>query len=427
VSPVAAMTFLAILTQIAAGQDPLKSALELNRLDTLIELAEARRDCSRIAGSLAKLDEGKFDAASDKTLERLRLQLNAAEGTLRDLRAQEPSDETKKRIALTEARVAALSEKVKLAQTSLREYFKKELVDSRGDEKRLMAKLKEIQSELDRPPTPVPPQAQPSTVAQPPAPAPPTAPAKVPEPPATLVNPKDSLQYAWIPPGSFKMGCVPNDHHCEKDEYPPHEVTIKSGFWITNSEVTVNAYVFQFKREPPKTETNPKWKYTDLPVTKVKWQDAEDYCEWVGGRLPTEAEWEYAARGGARDDRIYPWGSEFDPDRCNSTKYHKRRKVFPEATPVRIFNANGWNLFDMIGNVREWTWNVYTPDGYSGEESSTDPRASAPGKDRVVRGGSFGDGEKQLRTSARGHLAPEKFDNQTGFRCVITGNQIAAK
>jgi formylglycine-generating enzyme required for sulfatase activity len=223
------------------------------------------------------------------------------------------------------------------------------------------------------------------------------------------------------------MGCVPDDHRCEKDELPRHEVAIKPGFWITTTEVTVNAYVYQFKREPPKTETNPRWKYTDLPVTKVKWQDAEDYCEWVGGRLPTEAQWEYAARGGATDDRTYPWGNKFDANRCNSEKYKARRKVYPEATPVSIFPANGWNLFGMIGNVREWVLDVYNPASYSEKEPSTDPRASEPGKDRVVRGGSFGDAEKQLRTSARDHRPPGKFDNATGFRCVILQERIDAK
>jgi len=431
-NPVAVIAWVAILMQIASGHDSRKSALELNRLDTLIDLAEARRECSRIEGSLAKLDKGDFDAASDKTLEHLRLQLGAAEKTLKDLRSggQTPTEDTKKRVALMEARVASLQANVRMAQTSLREYFKKELVDACDEEKRLTAKLKNIQAEIDKPLVAAAPIPKPIVVAPPPAPVPKpvsVAPPPAPEMRTIVANPRDLLEYRWIPPGTFKMGCVPDDHRCEKDESPQHEVAIKSGFWITTTEVTVNAYVYQFKREPPKTETNPRWNHTDLPVTKVKWQDAEDYCEWIGGRLPTEAQWEYAARGGATADRIYPWGNEFDANRCNSEKYKALRKKFPEATPVNIFPANGWSLFGMIGNVREWVLDVYSPDSYSGKEISTDPRASEPGKDRVVRGGSFGDGEKQLRTSARDHRPPGKFDNATGFRCVILQERIDAK
>jgi len=237
------------------------------------------------------------------------------------------------------------------------------------------------------------------------------------------VNSTDNLQYAWIPSGSFKMGCVvPADRNCGKDESPRHTVSISSGFWITNTEVIVSAYESFTKqtghRKPQKTKTNPKLVYTEHPVTKVTWQDAADYCKWAGGSLPTEAEWEYAARAG-KDDAIYPWGSAFDPKLCNSIKSEKFRVPFNETVPVRTFAQNGWNLFGVIGNVREWVWDVYDPNAYD-HRSSSDPRISGPGKDRVMRGGSFGDGEKQLRLSARDHQDPGKEDNQTGFRCVVS-------
>jgi formylglycine-generating enzyme required for sulfatase activity len=238
------------------------------------------------------------------------------------------------------------------------------------------------------------------------------------------VNGRDKLQYAWIPSGSFEMGCVgPIDRNCAKDEFPRHPVTIKPGFWITNTEVTVSAYDGFRKHsaltKPQKrTKTNQKGKYTEHPVTEKTWQDAVDYCRWAGGRLPTEAEWEYAARAG-KDGTVYPWGNEFDPKLCNSIKSDKFRGGFPETTPVRQFDLpNDWGLLGIIGNVREWVWDVYDLDAY--HASSTDPRTTTgQGKDRVVRGGSFGDGEKQLRLSARYHLDPSKFDNQTGFRCVV--------
>jgi formylglycine-generating enzyme required for sulfatase activity len=237
------------------------------------------------------------------------------------------------------------------------------------------------------------------------------------------VNSTDNLQYAWIPSGSFKMGCVPTDRNCANDESPRRTVSISSGFWITNTEVIVSAYESLTRhtghRKPQKTKTNPKLKLTEHPVTKVTWQDAADYCKWAGGRLPTEAEWEYAARAG-KDDAVYPWGNAFDPKLCNSFKSEKFRGDSPETVPVRFFDAqNGWNLFGVIGNVREWVWDVYDPNAYD-HSSSSDPRISGPGKDRVLRGGSFGDGEKQLRLSARDHQDPSKDDNQTGFRCVVS-------
>ena len=100
------------------------------------------------------------------------------------------------------------------------------------------------------------------------------------------------------------MGCVPGDKNCAEDELPQHQVKITKGFWITRTEVTVGAYL-RFadaeKLPPPRpTLTNPKWRYTAHPISKVNWADSEAYCHWTGGSLPTEAQWEYAARGGVR-------------------------------------------------------------------------------------------------------------------------------
>jgi formylglycine-generating enzyme required for sulfatase activity len=259
-------------------------------------------------------------------------------------------------------------------------------------------------------------------------PAPPSPP-KVIAPSAELKpgqnreNSKDRLVYAWIPPGTFKMGCVPNDGSCLPDEKPQHEVRISKGFWITRTEVTTEAYE-RFTgqtghREPRKTQTNPKLSGTDLPVTRVSWDDAKAYCEWVGGRLPTEAEWEYAARGGKADLK-YPWGNEFDPRLANSFKTDpKLKRPFVETVPVRrLGSGNGFDLFDMVGNAREWTGDYYDPAAYSAQAPFVDPVGPADGKERVVRGGSFYGSDKHLRISARDHLDPAKDDNQTGFRCL---------
>jgi formylglycine-generating enzyme required for sulfatase activity len=227
-------------------------------------------------------------------------------------------------------------------------------------------------------------------------------------------NAKERMFYVWIPPGKFKMGCVADDRQCEKDEKPQHEVDIAAGFWMTGTEVTAGAYD-RFvgatrHRKPGKTQTRTD-QGTELPVTEVAWADADAYCKWAGGRLPTEAEWEYAARGG-KADLIYPWGNEITGKMANYAKT-ERKKPFFETEPVsRIDNPNGFNLFDMAGNVREWTADAYDPAAYS-------TAAPASGKERVVRGGSFNTSEKDLRVSARDKLEPAKFDNQTGFRCVL--------
>ena len=233
---------------------------------------------------------------------------------------------------------------------------------------------------------------------------------------------KDLLTYAWIPPGTFKMGCPPSDAQCMPDEKPQHEVKIAKGFWMTRTEVTTGAYQ-RFTsatghRAPRKTQTNPKLAGTDLPVTKVTWDDAKAYCQWAGGRLPTEAEWEYAARGGKADLK-FPWGNTFDPKLANSFKTDpKLKRPFIETVPVRkLGSGNGFDLFDMVGNVREWTGDFYS--AYSSAGSLTDPAGPNEGKDRVVRGGSFFESEKDLRLSARDHADPAKQDNATGFRCVL--------
>ena len=239
-------------------------------------------------------------------------------------------------------------------------------------------------------------------------------------------HPRDGLDYVWIPPGTFKMGCVPADKNCAEDEKPQHQVTITKGFWITRTEVTVSAFV-RFTsanglKMPKPTLTNPKWKFTEHPVSKVNWAEAEAYCKWAGGSLPSEAQWEYAARGGV-DDQIYPWGDEFDPQLANTmgTRGPEKNK-FPETFSVKFFlqNPNKFDMFDVAGNVREWTLDVYDPKAYERGNGASDPVVSGAGKERVARGGSFNGGMKDVRLSGRDHLDPVKeATNQTGFRCAL--------
>lgn len=110
----------------------------------------------------------------------------------------------------------------------------------------------------------------------------------------TWTNPADGLNYAWIPPGTFMMGCSEQDSECKDDEKPTHQVVLEKGFWMGQTEVTIAAY----KKFNPKFVPHDPTSAGNLPVCGVSWADAKRYCEAMGGRLPTEAEWEYAARGG---------------------------------------------------------------------------------------------------------------------------------
>jgi hypothetical protein len=153
-------------------------------------------------------------------------------------------------------------------------------------------------------------------------------------------NPKDGLPYVWIPPGEFRMGATPGDTEAGADEKPRHPVRITKGFWLGATPVTVAAYK-RFAREnrremPPVPDFNPEWSKEDHPVVRVTWDEAAAYCEWAGGRLPTEAQWEYAARGGS-DGLKYSWGNEITPENANYSG-----SKWKGTSPVRSYPPNAW-------------------------------------------------------------------------------------
>jgi formylglycine-generating enzyme required for sulfatase activity len=296
----------------------------------------------------------------------------------------------------------------------------------------------------------------------------------------------------WIPGGEFEMGS--DSRLARADERPAHRVRV-DGFWMDATEVTnaqfrafveATGYRSDAERPPdlasimaqvppgtpeppsemllagslvfaqPSKPGEPWWTWRpaahwrqpegpgsdlggrdDHPVVHVSWRDAAAYADWAGKRLPTEAEWEFAARGGL-EGASYSWGSEADTEgsRMNSWQgvFPLERRAgdgYPTTSPVRSFAPNGYGLYDVAGNVWEWVADWYRPDTYArrsgdvvtnplGPESGFDPAEPYAPK-RVCRGGSYLCSENYCtgyRPSARMKTSPDTSLAHTGFRCV---------
>ena len=218
---------------------------------------------------------------------------------------------------------------------------------------------------------------------------------------AKKINPKDGLTYIWIPPGSFMMGCSPGDTECYADEKPSHRVEITKGFWIGETPVTQEAY-------ERVTGSNPShFKGLQRPVETVSWEDALKYCQTVGARLPTEAEWEYAARAGSTAARY----GELD-----EIAWHTKNSN-NQTHDVQGKKPNGWGLYDTLGNVWEWVADWYGESYYESSEAR-DPAGPKDGTQRVVRGGSWNDIPQIARASLRFRVEPVYRYFIIGFRCV---------
>lgn len=233
------------------------------------------------------------------------------------------------------------------------------------------------------------------------------------------VDPKDGLEYVWIPPGEFLMGATPDDLDALDAEKPRHAVRIGNGFWLCSTPITVACYLrfaeASGRPMPDAPEFNPGWRSRDHPMVNVTWQEAQSYAGWAGGGLPSEAEWEYAARGG-KDGLKYPWGNEIGPEHANYGLHHSG------TTPVTSYaSQNDWGLRDMCGNVSEWVadrWDANTYAARSPKRAIPDPRGPAEGPARVLRGGSWHDPAASLRVSARSWAYPGQRYVATGFRLV---------
>jgi formylglycine-generating enzyme required for sulfatase activity len=241
---------------------------------------------------------------------------------------------------------------------------------------------------------------------------------------ATKVNPKDGLTYVWIPPGKFTMGCSPGDMLCAPDEKPAHPVTLTKGFWMGQTPVTNEAWkklpfpAGWADREVTHEGKTLKLRQTiaqeNVPAVGMLWDEARVFCEHVGGRLPTEAEWEYAARAGTTGPRYARLAAI-----SISTDSDGKAMVLPGPARVAQKEKNPWNLYDLFGNVGQWTADRHG-EGYYQHSPDHDPTGSAEGLARVLRGGSFERNSMgHLRASSRMSLLSNKFGYDMGFRCVL--------
>ncbi|MEW6543257.1 MAG: formylglycine-generating enzyme family protein [Nitrospirota bacterium] len=264
-----------------------------------------------------------------------------------------------------------------------------------------------------------------------------------------------SAPMVFVPAGEFLMGS-PEGTEGFSDERPQRLVLV-SAFWIDRSEVTNDQYDRFVKASGHRAPANPNqsatlWEHgtylpgsADHPVVNVSWHDAAAYCAWAGKRLPTEAEWEKAARG--TNARIYPWGNDWDLARANSASYWAGRTVeFKDRAEWKAFwvegegarlskerglkgevltlpvgsfpgGASPYGLFDMAGNVSEWVNDWYEPYYYLNAPPA-DPAGPAGVLLKVVRGGSWLKPAKSLRTSDRDYGYPDDRQSGTGFRCA---------
>jgi sulfatase modifying factor 1 len=216
-----------------------------------------------------------------------------------------------------------------------------------------------------------------------------------------------------IPAGSFLMG-----YDCGQDvEGPIHRVWADA-FYLAETQVTVAEYarfLDATHRTPPPYWSDPNFNHPEQPVVAVSWFDAVTYCAWLceltGSkyRLPTEAEWEYAARGGL-EGALFPWGNELPTSR---QRYAERWRTGPER--VRQSQPNAFGLFEMCENVHEWCSDWFQPDYYS-VSPDRNPRGPETGMRKSSRGGSWRHHIKISRCSTRSSIPPEFQYTDYGFR-----------
>ena len=223
-----------------------------------------------------------------------------------------------------------------------------------------------------------------------------------------ITNPTDGSVLVEVPAGSFTMGS--NDGG--SDEKPVHTVRLDK-YYIGKYEVTVGQFKKFCNAKGITMPKQPTWNNRDdHPVVNVTWDDAKAYCDWAGLRLPTEAEWEKAARG--TDGRKYPWGNAWDASKCNSSE---NGDSYANTSPVGSFSSgvSQYGAYDMAGNVWEWCNDWYGSD-YYGSSPSIKPAGPSSGLTRVLRGGGWLFSVVNCRAAFRFFYRPDGRLNRFGFR-----------
>ncbi len=259
----------------------------------------------------------------------------------------------------------------------------------------------------------------------------------------------DDVVFVFVPRGKFVMGSEDDNRLASDSEKPQHTVEIPYDYWIARFPVTNDQFAEFFEATLFKTTAEKKggwspdkseyaegfdWRHPlgpksslkdkgDHPVVQISWYDAMEYCKWLNEklraeigdleiRLPTEAEWEKAARGQYGNE--WPWGNEFDPAKCNSSEGGKTG-----TTPVGAYSPQGdspYGAADMVGNVWEWCHSLYEPYPYKADDGRENKSESGP---RVVRGGSFLSNRRYARAACRNGGSPELRLHLQGVRLVV--------
>jgi formylglycine-generating enzyme required for sulfatase activity len=222
-------------------------------------------------------------------------------------------------------------------------------------------------------------------------------------PPAAPLPASPGPSWVRILTGEFEMGCSEGDGECTAAELPRRHVRVAKSFEMMDRSVTVAQFRDWASSSQRKLPAQPKWSADDVPVVNVTWDEALAFCSAFVGRLPTEIEWEFAARAGSPAARY----GEIDSIAWYAGNSDKRAHAVGQKAP------NAFGLYDMLGNV--WEWNA---DVFRSAPAEGDTAQGGPSDARSLRGGSWRNKAKQIRVSNRGRLSPDDREDDDGFRCV---------
>ncbi|MBU2644816.1 SUMF1/EgtB/PvdO family nonheme iron enzyme, partial [bacterium] len=257
---------------------------------------------------------------------------------------------------------------------------------------------------------------------------------QIPKTPSVFTDPVTGMEFVFIQGGCFQMGS-PADEKGRDDDETQHEVCVDD-FYLAKTEVTNRQYRLYQPRHVPAAYQGITLNEDNQPVVNVSWEDTRDYLKWLNSkqsgsgkfRLPTEAEWEYAARAGTTTSRY--WGNDLDQAcrfasvsdqsakrKWNDWAIHDCDDGYLTTAPVGSFKPNAWGLYDMLGNVWEWTADWY---GLYDASQKQNPKGPGTGSSRVDRGGSWNSVPGALRCPVRGRVTPSYRGNFLGFRLART-------